>query len=55
MDSGALSIPLDKCRLIDNNLQASILTTKVNLDTGEEISEKYSDTEPFIKYFEYIF
>ena len=49
IDSTLLSIPLDKCKIIDTNLIDIVTTLKVNNSTGEAISSDEKKGEPYVK------
>ena len=49
IDSTLLSIPLDKCTIIDSNLVDIVTTLKVNNTTGEAISSNEKKGEPYTK------
>jgi hypothetical protein len=51
VDSVLLSIPLDRCEILDQNLIDIITTYKVNVSSGEVISETKKLGEPFTKRF----
>ena len=49
VDSTLLSIPLSKCEIVDSNLIDLVSIMKVNVSTGEIISEDKKQGDPYVK------
>ena len=49
VDSTLLSIPLDKCEIIDTSLIDIVATLKINTTTGETISQVNKAGEPYVR------
>jgi len=49
IDSTRISVPLDECKIIDNNLVELISKYTVNTTTGEQLEETFKVGSPHIR------